>query len=219
MQNTYKIKTIIFDLGGVLLNIEPRLTGAALVSMGVKDMERVHARLLAAQLYQRFDSGSCSPASFRDEIRNACGIALSDQQVDEAWNALLLDFPKDRVKLLHSLSDRYRLFLLSNTNILHYPTYTSRFRQDHREEMTALFEKLFLSFEMGVHKPDPKIYRMAMEQGNMKPKETLFIDDVLENVEAAVKEGMASFHLKDGMEVTDLFDNNLLKNSLDIKFP
>jgi len=202
-----------------LLNIEPRLTGAALVSMGVKDMQEVHARLLAAQLYQRFDSGICTSASFRDEIRNACGIALSDQQVDEAWNALLLDFPSKRVKLLHSLAKRYRLFLLSNTNILHYPSYTSRFRRDHGEEMKALFEKLFLSFEMGVHKPDPEIYRMTLEQGKMKPEETLFIDDVSENVEAAVKAGMAAFHLADEMDVTDLFENGLLRNGLDIKFP
>jgi len=166
---------------------------------------------MEAELYQRFETGKCSPECFRDEIRRAGGIPLTDEQVDKAWNALLLDFPANRVDLLHRLRSNYELYLLSNTNAIHYKSYTGTFRAIHSEEMPDLFVKLFLSFEMGVRKPDPAIYKMALRIGNLVPGETLFIDDSLENAEEATKAGMAAFHLPDGMDVTGLFKNGKLR--------
>lgn len=209
--NIDSIKNIIFDLGGVLLNIEPSITGKILEEMGVKNMGEVHKKLVESKLYQRFDTGECSPACFRKEIRQACGINLTNQQVDDAWNALLLDFPPHRVSLLHSLKQNYRLFLLSNTNSIHYDSYTQAFQVLHGEEMPDLFERMFLSFEMGVHKPDVAIYNMALDTGSLIAKETLFIDDLLTNAEAATNSGMAAFHLKEGMDVTELFINGKLR--------
>jgi len=210
MKNIDSIKNIIFDLGGVLLNIEPKYTGKALEDMGVKNMAEVHARLLETKLYQRFDTGECSPSCFREEIRKACGIRLTDEQVDFAWNALLLDFPAPRAALLHELRQNYRLFLLSNTNSIHFDSYTKTFRIAHGEEMPGLFERLFLSYEMGVHKPDAIIYEMTLKTGNLLAEETLFIDDVLANAEAAVKAGMLAFHLAESMDITELFKNGKL---------
>jgi glucose-1-phosphatase len=211
MKDTSFIKNIIFDLGGVLLNIEPKLTGKALEEMGVKNMDEVHRKLMEARLYQRFDTGDCSVGCFREEIRTACKVPLTDQMVDKAWNALLLDFPARRVEMLHSLQPHYRLFLLSNTNIIHYQSYTLTFRNIHGEEMPDLFEKLFLSHEMGAHKPDAAIYEMALRIGKLNPRETLFIDDLLANAEAATEAGMSAIYLADGMEVSNLFKNGKLR--------
>jgi glucose-1-phosphatase len=211
MKDSSFIKNIIFDLGGVLLNIEPELTGKALEEMGVNNMVEVHRKLIDARLYQRFDTGECSAGCFRDEIRKVCKVPLTDQMIDTAWNALLLDFPASRVEMLHSLQPHYRLFLLSNTNIIHYQSYTSSFRNIHGEEITSLFEKLFLSYEMGAHKPDSIIYEKALRIGKLNPRETLFIDDSLANAEAATKAGMVSIHLADGMEVSTLFENGKLR--------
>jgi glucose-1-phosphatase len=211
MKKSESVKNIIFDLGGVLLNIEPKLTGKALEEMGVRNMEDVHSRLINEKLYERFDTGEYSPDRFRDEIRKACELALSDQQVDDAWNALLLDFPSKRVDLLHQLQPNYHLFLLSNTNSIHYQSYTHSFRMVHGEEMPGLFTRLFLSFEMGVHKPDQAIYEMTLRIGNFVPAETLFIDDSLANAQAAAKTGMLAFHLANGMDVNDLFINGKLR--------
>ncbi len=219
MTRTDSVKNIIFDLGGVLLNIEPKLTGLALEQMGVKNMALVHARLTESGLYARYDQGACSDSRFREEIRQACGIELTDGQIDEAWNALLLDFPPGRVEMMHSLAGHYRLFLLSNTNSIHYLSYTSRFREVHGEPLTRLFEKLFLSFEMGCHKPDPQIYTLALQQGNLAASETLFIDDSLANAEGAVRQGLSAIHLAPGMEVTDLFKQGLLREDVKVLFP
>jgi FMN phosphatase YigB (HAD superfamily) len=88
-----EIKNIIFDLGGVLLNIDPRITGRRLEEFGVVNMEELHHKLMDVRLYKRFDSGACSPERFYEEIRELSGISLTDNQIEEAWNALLLDFP------------------------------------------------------------------------------------------------------------------------------
>jgi glucose-1-phosphatase len=219
MRNIGAIKNIIFDLGGVLLNIDPNLTGKALTSMGVAPMEKVHARLSESRLYQRFDTGQCSPECFRDEIRIACGLNLTDQQVDKAWNALLLDFPPERVDMLHQLKNHYRLFLLSNTNSIHFKSYTANFFDKHGEELPALFEKIFLSYELGMHKPDGEIYTKVLELGNLIPSETLFIDDSLANAEAAVRAGMLAYHLANGEEVTAHIINGKLRHEAEFLLP
>lgn len=214
-----KIKNIIFDLGGVLLNIDPMLTVKALTDMGVQDMMAVHQKLLNAAVYQRFDSGISSPAQFRDDIRENCGLPLSDEQVDEAWNALLLDFPATRVKMMQELTPNYHLFLLSNTNSIHFDTYTAAFRETYHFEMTTLFERLFLSYELGCHKPDPEIFHKVLSLGKFNPEETLFIDDSKANAEAAAKSGMLAFHLKEGMEITELFKNGKLRAEAEFLLP
>jgi FMN phosphatase YigB (HAD superfamily) len=219
MKQLISIKNIIFDLGGVLLNINPMLTVKALTGMGVQDMMEVHERLMKAEVYQRFDSGRSTPDQFREDIRRHCGLPLNDEQVDEAWNALLLDFPASRVEMMHEISPNYRLFLLSNTNSIHFETYTRAFRESHKVEMESLFERLFLSYELGSHKPDPEIYIRVMQLGSFNPAETLFIDDSLTNAEAAAKAGWVAFHLKEGMEVTELFKNGKLRTEAEFLLP
>jgi putative hydrolase of the HAD superfamily len=219
MSKAGTVKNIIFDLGGVLLNIDPMLTVQALTEMGVNDMVAVHGKLIEASVYQRFDSGISSPAQFRNDIRKNCGLPLSDEQIDEAWNALLLDFPASRVKMMQELSPNYRLFLLSNTNSIHYETYTSSFRETFHFEMPSLFERLFLSYELGCHKPDPEIYHKVLSLGEFIPEETLFIDDSKANAEAAAKSGMLAFHLKEGMDITSLFKNGKLRTEAEFLLP
>lgn len=206
------IKNIIFDLGGVLLNIDPSITGKELKEMGVQNLPQVLEKLASSRIYERLDTGALSDPGFRDEVRKACDMNLSDEQVDEAWNALLLDFPAPRVQMLKELNENYRIFLLSNTNSIHFISYTKTFREVHGFEMKSLFEQLFLSFEMGVHKPDAEIYNMSLEKGGLKASETLFIDDSLANAEAAVACGLAALHLKSGMEITDQVKNGKLRD-------
>jgi len=219
MIHTQTIKKIIFDLGGVLLNIDPPLTGKKLEAMGVANMREVHEKLMASGLYARFDSGKITAARFREEVRSACALPLTDEQVDEAWNALLLDFPAHRVEMLRQLQGNYDLFLLSNTNIIHFQSYTESFRQIYQEEMSSFFRQLFLSYELGDHKPDHAIYKKVLHYDGFVPGETLFIDDSLPNARAAVECGMQAIHLAAGMEVTGLFINGKLRNDAEFLLP
>lgn len=213
------IKNIIFDLGGVLLNIDPLLTLRVFTELGVKDMQKVHETLMRNKLYHRFDSGKCSLDEFREEIITTCGIPLTYAEVDLAWNTLLLDFPASRVKMMHDIRQNYRLYLLSNTNPIHYKSYTETFAANYGEEMPDLFDQLFLSYHLGSHKPELTAYTCALEEGGLDPAETLFIDDLLENAIAATKTGMTAYHLNKGMEVTSLFINKKLRMDAEFLFP
>lgn len=219
MDTASHIRNIIFDLGGVLLNIEPVRTGEALTRMGVANMKAVHEHLLDIRLYDRYDSGRCSDTGFREEVRQACGIALTDEQVDMAWNALLLDFPEARAKMLHEIRGYYRVYLLSNTNAIHFRSYTAAFRERYGEELPDLFDQLFLSYELGCHKPDPEIFEKVLALGGFKPEETLFIDDSLANAVAATRSGMVAIHLAEGMEVSGLFKNGKLRSDAEFLIP
>jgi putative hydrolase of the HAD superfamily len=210
----HPITNIIFDLGGVLLDIDPRRTFDRFVQMGINDIDGVMARMQEMNIYANFDTGVKSPERFRDEVREACRMELPDQQIDDAWNALLLDFPAPRVELLKQLKQHYRLYLLSNTNITHYIHYSGELKAVHGVELHELFDGLYLSFVLGLRKPDREIYDYVLTHGGFNPSETLFIDDSLENIEAARNSGIRGIHLNHGMEVTALFENGFIREGM-----
>ncbi len=190
-----EIRNIIFDLGGVLLNINPLLSLNEFEKISGIAKEELKNRLANEHLFEKFDTGSISPAQFRSELCRIMDINAPDSVVDDAWNMLLLDFPLSRVQLLQQLRNNYRIFLLSNTNIIHFESYTRTFYEKYNFKMTDLFDEIFLSYKIGVHKPDAGIYSYMLEHANLKPSECLFADDLLPNIEAAELQGIAGIHI------------------------
>lgn len=208
-----KIRNIIFDFGGVLLNINPLLALEEFVKLSGIGREELWERLVNEKIFEKYDTGEYTSDRFRDELRRILDKNATDQQLDDAWNALLLDFPVERVRLLQSLQPNYRVFLLSNTNEIHFKKYTLDFLIINGFEMGTLFEKLYLSYEIGIHKPEAGIYAFVLENSKLIAGESLFIDDSPANVEAAAKLGFEGLHLSNGQEITAFFSNGLLKFS------
>jgi putative hydrolase of the HAD superfamily len=123
---------------------------------------------------------------------------MTDEEIDLAWTAMILDIPADRVKYLKELKKSYRLFLLSNTNEIHRIKFHRSFREDFGYSFYDLFEHSFYSHKMGIRKPNPQIYVQALKEANLNPEETLFIDDMVENIEAAKTTGMNVLHIEPG---------------------
>ncbi len=205
-----EIKNIVFDLGGVLLNISPLLSLAEFEKLCGVGQEELITRLAREKIFEKFDTGSFSPAQFRSELCRIMDRVVSDEGIDRAWNMLLLDFPLARVRLLQQLRKNYRIFLLSNTNIIHFWHYTASFYENYGTQMTGLFDSLFLSYEIGIHKPDAGIYAFVLQSANLNPSETVFIDDSLVNVEAAQLQGIKGIHIHNGHDVTDYFADGKL---------
>lgn len=201
-----KIKNIVFDLGAVLLNIDFNRSIKEFSKLGVTDYSKTLDRLRQMDVFFRFEMGLIGPYVFREEFCNCAGLKISDSQFDAAWNAVLLDFPKERVDLLLQLKKQYHLYLLSNTNIIHFDSYIKSFRDRYGFDFSDLFVKAYYSFNMRMKKPDKEIYDFVLGDSNLAPAETLFIDDLIENITGAKSAGIIGYHLKENETICDIFN-------------
>jgi HAD superfamily hydrolase (TIGR01509 family) len=205
-----KIKHIIFDLGEVIINVNPAAVKERMIQKGARNVDELHLKLLDDDIYYQLETGMIKPEEFRAAIRDIIDIPVADDDIDEAWNAMLLDIPRERIKFMTRLKSRYKLYLLSNTNHIHWLNY-DRYFQDQFDypSINTFFTHTWYSYLMGVRKPDPEIFRMVLEEGQFDPAEVAFIDDLKENVDAAATLGIHPVYLPPGKEIMDLFDGEL----------
>ena len=190
------IKNIIFDLGGVILNIDFNLTIDAFKKLGFENFDSVFTQAKQSGIFDQLDKGLISPDEFRNGVRALAGKPFTDSQINDAWNTLLLDFPLNRLKLLENVRDQYRTFLLSNTNQIHCEVYTNDLRNVYEgKEMSYFFEKIYYSHQIHMRKPDREAYQIILDQNNLKPEETLFIDDTEQHIVGAKALGINVYHL------------------------
>lgn len=204
--NLSGIKNIIFDFGNVLLNINPALSAKAFTELGIKEGVDFWGSRSSSELLIGLEKGTVTPDNFRKGALEMLVKGISPQQVDEAWNALLLDLPIQRVEMLKRLKSQYRLFLLSNSNQIHYENFMPGFEKKFGFPMGDLFEKLWFSHQLGMIKPGLEIYKHVLKDAGLNPAETLFIDDTLPNIEAARSLGITTWHLEPGMEISELME-------------
>ncbi len=200
------IRNIIFDFGRVLLNIDIPKSQKALADLGFVTGVKTRKEKddMAVILYE---SGKISSDDFIKLIQSAIeDKSIPEKKIIEAWNEMLLDFPENHILTLRKLKKQYNLFLLSNSNEIHFEKYTNDFRIRYGFEMSTLFDKMWFSHNIGTVKPDPAIFEFILDDGKLDPSETLFIDDTLMHVEAARKAGIRSYHLKGDTDVSDIFN-------------
>ncbi|MFZ4702918.1 MAG: HAD family hydrolase [Candidatus Methylumidiphilus sp.] len=202
------IKNIIFDYGGVICNIDVKITERCFAEMGFKVNDPDYPTTALKPIIDRLEAGAITPQQFRDALKPFFSVPVTDQQLNDAWNALLLDMPAPRIRLLDEVRKSFRIFMLTNTNEIHYHTYRQRFQDQYGySDFDGLFEKAYYSYRMGLMKPDPEIFRMLAADRNLRPGETLFIDDTLMHVEGANVAGMHAHHLRvtEGAQIMELF--------------
>jgi|WetSurMetagenome_2_1015567.scaffolds.fasta_scaffold444317_2 glucose-1-phosphatase len=203
------LKNIIFDLGGVLIDLDISRTGHAFGALDIREPVDMSEHERRAKVYSELETGQISPQVFRKAIRNISPVTPSDDAIDAAWNAMLLDFPASRAEVLLSLGKKCRLFLLSNSNAIHHEFYTKRFKRDYGFEMDSLFERAYYSFKMHIKKPDPEIFLKVMAECGLRADETLFIDDSFENIRTAAALGLIVHHIVNGEDVAHLLSSGI----------
>lgn len=205
MINLEHIKNIIFDLGGVLLNIDYHLTKQAFIDFGVIDFDDYYNKSQQTDLFNLFEIGQITEHEFCDELRQLSNTNLSNQKIIAAWNSMLLDFPLIRKELLIQLKNSYRISLLSNTNETHIRAFNKTIQKDIQESSLApLFHSHYFSNEIGYRKPNTDIFEYVLKLNDYKPSETLFLDDSIQHIEGAKKCGINTLHIK-GIPVEKLF--------------
>lgn len=199
------VKNIIFDFGGVIIPIDLMAYAGGLMKLGCTDVLSLHEFFLREQVYSRFEKGEMSPEEFRMMLRNGIKGPVSDEQLDEAWNLILGEIPPHRVTFLEKLRPKYRTFLLSNTNKIHYDHYQDQFCKTFGyPSLDSLFEKAYYSFQLKLYKPDPAIFEYVINDSGLNPAETIFIDDFHSNIKAAKQCGLQAILLTNEMEVSNI---------------
>ncbi|WP_166437199.1 HAD family hydrolase [Niastella caeni] len=198
------MKNIIFDLGGVLLNLGVAKTRDAFIKLGLTQIDDLFRIGHAHGFFRDYEIGTISDEEFVEKARQLCHPGTSDSQVIDAWNIMLLDFPAERVQLLKQLKTKYQLFLFSNTNAIHLQAFSKSYRQVYGAALDDLFEKAYYSHVINQRKPDVPAFEYVIKDSNIDAAETLFIDDALVNVEGARQAGLQAVHLTDGKTILDL---------------
>ena len=206
-----KIKHIIFDLGGVILDIDENMAVHELEKRGV-DLHLIEGEAFRS-IDNRFERGILTAASFRRKVKELVGLPkISDADFDYIWNAILLDIPRERIQALEEIKEHYHIFLMSNTNEIHYDLYVRDLQlRFGYKQFDDLFDKSYFSFDVHLLKPDPLFFEYILEQQGLKPQETLFIDDSPANIAVARQLGIHTYHIHRDELVRNLFKDGILR--------
>ena len=187
-----KIKNIIFDYGNVIFLIDFKRTQNTFTELGIENVERFFGHTGHDPLFNEFEKGQISAAEFRQGIRRITERPeLTDTQIDNAWNTLLIGVPPVNHELLLKAKEKYRTFLLSNNNEIHYDWIMNYLRTEyHLPSNEVFFEKDYYSHLMKMRKPDRDIFEFTLTENNLNPEETLFIDDSPQHIKTAESLGL-----------------------------
>jgi FMN phosphatase YigB (HAD superfamily) len=211
----HTIKAIIFDYGNVIFSIDFLRTQNAFKELGIENVETFFSHKGHAALFDEFEKGNISAAEWRDGIRKQANKPnLSDQQIDDAWNSLLIGVADGNHDLLLKISKQYPTFLLSNTNEVHYKWIMEYLKKEFNLENNAsLFTKDYYSHLMGMRKPNKDIFQYVLDTHGLKAEETLFIDDSPQHLKTAKEMGLQTYLMTAPDNLQLYFKNNgLLRN-------
>ncbi|EKV00900.1 haloacid dehalogenase superfamily protein, subfamily IA, variant 3 with third motif having DD or ED [Leptolyngbya sp. PCC 7375] len=193
-----QIESIVFDLGGVIVNLDYGLTIQAFSELAGYDVTQQYSQQSQADIFSKFEVGSITPAEFRHSLMQLLQFEADDEAINQAWSALILDFPPKRVELIRQLSQQKRIFLLSNINELHLATSDRKFAEAMGNDIGTLadqFERAYYSHLVGDRKPNTSIFQRVIDENNLDPAKTLFLDDTAHNLVGAQQIGLQTVHI------------------------
>lgn len=205
MLHNKDIKNVVFDLGGVLLDIDFSRSLEALKAIGCPSVSEVSTSSTFAQLFLDFEQGQIQESDFYNRMRQELQMNISDATLEEVWNKTLIGTVESKMKTLKELSNHYFVYLLSNTNSIHWRWIIDYYQQQYKCDFITLFQKVYLSHEVKLSKPSESIFKLVIQDAQLQPSETLFIDDKEENTAVADKLGFNTFTPQSNGEWASIF--------------
>jgi len=198
------IKNIIFDFGGVFLNVDYAKTRQAFIDAGVVNFDDFYQQSHISPLFTQLEKGLIEPSVFYSSLRRQANTQLTDEQIETAWDAMLGTFRESSVKFLQQLQDKYKLYLLSNANAIHYEAFMQTYKdQFGKNDFESMFEGAYFSHLVHLQKPHADSYNYILEKHKLDASETLFVDDTFKNIEGAKAVGLQTLFLENGDYVED----------------
>ncbi len=191
------VKNLIFDLGGVILDLSVDDTLQAFSNVSGLSKGVVKDRFIASKGFEEYEKGLLTDAEFRDFVREVYAVNVSDREIDQCWNAMLLGIPLGKLELLNTLRDTYQVYLLSNTNNIHlnFIQTTIMPALGGGKVLDDYFHRAYYSHLMKKRKPDADIFEQVLEENGLKADESLFLDDNEANIAGAKALGIKTLHI------------------------
>lgn len=204
--NLNNITAIIFDLGGVILNLDYDLTINRFKKLGGERFDELYTQANQDQIFDAYETGALSSKEFILYLKKFLPGSTTDHEIIDAWNAMLLDLPLERLRLLERLASNFKLYLFSNTNEIHFDSFTQKFEEKYgkKELLDDFFIQTYYSHKVGLRKPNKEAFNRVLEDHNLTPSNVLFIDDSIQHIKGADQVGIKTFHLTDSC-ITELF--------------
>ena len=200
-----KFKNLVFDFGNVLVSLDRDRCIQNFKALGLNDIEHLVSDSFKEGLFKKLEQGLVTPEEFHYRVREMSGKEISDEQIDAAWNSFLGEIPSYKLDALLQLRENYMVYLLSNTNAIHWDWSCENLFAYNGFDVNSYFEKIYLSFEMKMMKPDIQIFHAMMDDATIEPSETLFIDDSIDNCFAAQSLGIYTYVAKPDEDWRKLF--------------
>lgn len=207
-----KSPVLIFDLGGVLVDLDLMRCVQNFELLGFKNIIELIGTTHQSGIFKKFESGEISGKDFCAVLRNLLSKNVSDSQIYDAWTSMLVGIKKEKLELLkHLKADaKQKIFLLSNVNEFAWDWCLNHYFNVGSNTLNMFFDDVFLSYKMKLLKPDLKIYKQLLKDANVEAKDCFFIDDSILNCDAAASIGINSYHCKDTI-AAEFFDSDLHK--------
>lgn len=200
-----KIKNLLFDLGGVLLNIDYNKTADAFKKLGVHQFDELYSQAGANHLFEALETGEISETDFYKAIHKYCHPSATQQQIEIAWNAMLIEFRIESLDYLTVLKAKYNIYLLSNTNSIHLKAFSKIFKDETgKANLDDYFIKAYYSHKINKRKPYTATYQFVLDDAGIIAEETLFIDDSINNIEGAKAAEIQVYHLLAHDKIEDI---------------
>ncbi|GAB2025973.1 HAD family phosphatase [Lactovum odontotermitis] len=198
------VKAIIFDLGGVIMDLAPERQKARFEALGIRDFKSLFTPANMNDFFEKQEIGKVTEDTFYDGFRELTGSDLSDGEIEEAWDLILTDFKPERMDFLEKLGKQYPIYLFSNTNDVHTKRYEAMVLEQFGRPLSSYFTEVFYSQNIGLRKPSPEAFKKVLEMAGLEAETTIFVDDSAPNIAGAKSIGLQTVHLVAPRTILDL---------------
>ena|ERR1035437_1111269 len=207
MKHFSNISTLIFDFGGVLIDLDMNQSILNFKKLGIENVEKYLSNFGQSGFFMQLEKGEISAEEFRSEIRKMTPNTITDSEIDDAWNAFLVRIPSEKLDIVYELRKKYRVIMLSNTNVIHFPYAEQTFFSYKNRSINEYFDKCYRSYDMKMAKPDTEIFEAILSQEQVAANRCLLLDDGPKNIEQAHKLGFQTYFVDPNEDLSFLLTN------------
>jgi len=207
MKHFSNISTLIFDFGGVLIDLDMNQSILNFKKLGVENVENYLSNFGQSGFFMQLEKGKISAEEFRSEIRKMTTNTITDKEIDDAWNAFLVRIPSEKLDIVYQLRKKFRVIMLSNTNAIHFPYAERTFFSYKNRSIDEYFDKCYRSYDMKMAKPDAEIFEAILSQEQVAANQCLLLDDGPKNIEQAQKLGFQTYFVDPKEDLSFLLTN------------